>query len=126
MERLELELTANPSEAKRLRNELHQWLLRGGINGTTGHDIILAAVEAFANAVKHPIGRATPWINIEGELQPDAVTLTIEDDGHWRQPDPTRDSGGFGLALMKSFMTNVHIERTHDRTRVVLHRLLAG
>jgi len=125
MQPLELELTADPSQAKRLRNELHHWLLQGGINSSTGHDIILATVEAFANAVKHPVARATACIHIHGELQPDAVTLQIEDDGHWRQPDRTRDTGGFGLALMKSLMTDVHIEHSRDRTRVVLHRLLS-
>ena len=52
------------------------------------------------------------------------VTVTVEDDGRWRQPDRSRDSGGFGLALMKSFMTSVRIERSELGTRVVLQRLL--
>ena len=55
----ELELRADPSEAKRLRNELHVWLLEAGINGSTGYDIAAAATEAFINAIEHPAQRRT-------------------------------------------------------------------
>jgi anti-sigma regulatory factor (Ser/Thr protein kinase) len=120
--RLDLELSADPTNAKRLRNELHRWLLSAGINGSTGHDVILAAVEAFANAARHPQERRSSRIGIHGCLSEDAVTLAVEDDGHWRQPDRARDSRGFGLALMKSFMTSVHINREPTGTRVVLRR----
>ena len=58
--RLELELRADPSEAKRLRNELHAWLLEAGINGSTGYDIAAAATEAFINAIEHPAQRLQP------------------------------------------------------------------
>src|SRR5690242_8147634 len=125
-QRLDLDLTAEPSEAKRLRNELRRWLLQAGINGTTGDDITLSAVEAFANSVKHPVDRATGEIHVHGLVGSNAVTLIIEDDGHWRKPDPTQNSAGFGLALMKSFMTSVRIDRAERGTRVVLRRTLAG
>ena len=120
--RLELELSADPREAKRLRNELHTWLLGAGINDITGQDIALAAVEAFANAARHPVERKSSQICIHGQLSDDAVTLTVADDGHWRQPDRTRDTGGFGLALMKAFMTSVQIERQQTGTHVTLRR----
>ena len=125
-QRLDLELTAERTEAKRLRQELHQWLLRAGIDGATGHEITLSAAEAFANSVKHPVGRATGEIHVHGQIASNAVTLTVEDDGHWRKPERTRDSGGFGLALMRSFMTSVRIDRAERGTRVVLRRTLAS
>ena len=120
--RLDLELTTDPREAKRLRNELHSWLLGAGINSSTGQDIALAAVEAFANAARHPVERKSSHVYIHGRLSEDAVTLTVADDGHWRRPDRGRDSGGFGLALMKAFMTSVHIERQPTGTHVILRR----
>jgi anti-sigma regulatory factor (Ser/Thr protein kinase) len=123
--RIDLDLTAEPSEARRLRDELRRWLTQAGINGSTGHDITLSAVEAFTNSVKHPVDRATPEIHVHGHIAADAVTVAVEDDGHWRRPDRTRDSGGFGLALMKSFMTSVHIDRAEHGTRVVLRRTLS-
>jgi anti-sigma regulatory factor (Ser/Thr protein kinase) len=61
---LELELRSDPSESKRLRKELHAWLLDEGINGATGQDIILAASEAFANSVQHPTGRTSERISL--------------------------------------------------------------
>ena len=120
--RLELALSTDPTEAKRLRNELHRWLLSAGINGATGHDITLAAVEAFANAARHPLERRSDHVAVHGRLSEGAVTLVVEDDGHWRQPDRATDTGGFGLALMKSFMTSVHIERQPTGTYVTLRR----
>jgi len=125
-QRLDLELTAEPMEATRLRQELHQWLLRAGIDSATGHEITVSTVEAFANSVRHPVGRATAKVHVHGRIASNAVTLTVEDDGHWRKPERTRDSGGFGLALMRSFMTSVRIDRAERGTRVVLRRTLAG
>jgi anti-sigma regulatory factor (Ser/Thr protein kinase) len=124
-QRLDLELTADPADARSLRAELQEWLLEAGINGAAGHDIVLGAVEAFTNSVRHPVERATPRIAVHGVIDSSGVTVMVEDDGRWRQPDRSRDSGGFGLALMKSFMTSVRIERTELGTRVVLQRLLA-
>lgn len=120
--RLDLDLSADPTEAKRLRNELHCWLLSTGINGSTGHDITMAAVEAFANASRHPLQRRSDRIAIHGRLSEAAVTLVVEDDGRWRQPDHATETGGFGLALMKSLMTSVHIERQPTGTYVTLRR----
>jgi anti-sigma regulatory factor (Ser/Thr protein kinase) len=120
--RLDLQLSTDPTNAKRLRNELHRWLLSAGINGPTGHDITLATVEAFANAARHPQDRKSTRINIHGSVDNNTVTLQIKDDGHWRQPNPAHDSGGFGLALMKSFMTSVHIKHEPTGTQVTLRR----
>ena len=119
---LDLELTAQPSEAKRLRAELHQWLLEAGINGAVGHDITLSVVEAFANSVKHPVDRASSRIHVHGEISPGDVTLSVEDDGHWRQREQPREGGGFGLGLMKTLMTTVDIRRDASGTLVTLSR----
>jgi len=121
-DRLELELSTDPTEAKRLRNELHCWLLDAGINGSLGQDITLAAVEAFSNAARHPVQRQSDHVLVHGRLDENAVTLVVEDDGQWRRPDRERDSGGFGLALMKSFMTSVAIDRQPSGTLVTLRR----
>jgi hypothetical protein len=50
-----LRLGAAPEEGKRLRKELHAWLLHAGISGATRHDIAVAAHEAFLNAVDHDV-----------------------------------------------------------------------
>ena len=81
--RLELELRADPSEAKRLRNELHAWLLEAGINGSTGYDIAAAATEAFINAIEHPAQRVSHQVNVRGQIDADR-TVVAQD--HRRRP----------------------------------------
>ena len=121
---LDLELSTRVSELGRLRDELREWLLHADVDRPTGHDITLAIVEAFSNAVCHPIERASNRIHVHGDIKANSVTVTIEDDGGWRSPDQARSSGGYGLGLMKALMTALHIERQSHGTRVSLRRQL--
>jgi hypothetical protein len=57
-----LVLSGDASNARRLRAELHSWLLDAGINGVVGSDIVGAVSEAFGNAVAHPLGRASDQV----------------------------------------------------------------
>jgi anti-sigma regulatory factor (Ser/Thr protein kinase) len=97
---LDLALSARVSELKRLRDELREWLLQADVDASTGCEIALAAVEAFSNALRQPVDRTTNTIHVHGNINTDTVTLTIDDDGTWRIPDRTQDTGGYGLALM--------------------------
>jgi anti-sigma regulatory factor (Ser/Thr protein kinase) len=120
--RLELELKADPSEAKRLRNELHAWLLDAGINGPTGFDITLAATEAFINTIEHPVQRLSKQVSVQGEISADrTVVLKISDDGRWQQQiDAGRDQ--YGYSLIRATVTSIEI-RDHDHgTTVTLIR----
>lgn len=121
---VDLALSTGVSELKRLRDELREWLRQADVDGKTGHDIALAAVEACSNALRHPVDRASDTIHVHGNIDTDAVTLTIDDDGNWRTPDRAQNSGGYGFALMKALMTDMHIERTDRGTRVSLRRQL--
>jgi anti-sigma regulatory factor (Ser/Thr protein kinase) len=121
---LDLALSTRASEAKRLRDELGAWLVQADVDQATGYDIALATVEAFTNALRHPVERGSETIRVHGCIDSHAVTLTIDDHGNWRKPDRTRGSGGYGLALMKALMTDMQIERTLHGTRVSLRRQL--
>jgi anti-sigma regulatory factor (Ser/Thr protein kinase) len=119
---LELELTSDPSESKRLRKELHAWLLDEAINGATGQDIILAASEAFANSVQHPTGRTSERISLRGTIKPDRlVVVEIADDGQWQpNTDPRRTH--LGYFLMRATTDSVETTKTQQGTRVILTR----
>jgi anti-sigma regulatory factor (Ser/Thr protein kinase) len=119
---LDLALAADPSEAKRLRYELHAWLLQHGINGLTGHDITLAAVEGFANAVQHPVKRRTHTVRLHGQIETDGVAVTIQDDGTWHERSRNREHGGYGLKLIESLMNSVQVERSQTGTRISMRR----
>jgi len=120
--RLELVLVSAPSEGKRLRNELHAWLLTAGINGATGQDLATAATEAFINAVEHPVERSSDRIFVRGEIDADRrVTLEIEDDGRW-QPHADQSRDHFGFLLMRTGVDSVDVARSEGGTIVTLRR----
>jgi anti-sigma regulatory factor (Ser/Thr protein kinase) len=121
MQRLDLVLPSNPSEAKRLRNELHAWLLAAGINGATGHDITTATNEAFANAVEHPLHRRSNEIRISGHITSKGVVITIRDDGDWQ---PIQDDGRhhYGYSLINNLMDTIDVARTRNGTIVTLRK----
>jgi anti-sigma regulatory factor (Ser/Thr protein kinase) len=72
-----LVLGTAPDEAKRLRNELHAWLLHVGIAGATRHDIAVAAHESFLNAVNHHLDDPDVNIYVEGEITDTDVIVTV-------------------------------------------------
>jgi anti-sigma regulatory factor (Ser/Thr protein kinase) len=122
-QRLDLELSADASEAKRLRNELQRWLGSAGINGRTAQDVALAVTEAFNDAIEHPRERRTPTIRISGEVAADEIVLhvsTAED----RQPHPERGRQRYGRELMTALMNRIAVDRTPEHITVTLRRSL--
>jgi anti-sigma regulatory factor (Ser/Thr protein kinase) len=118
---LNLRLSGDPSEARKLRNELHRWLLDAGINGRLGHDIVLAADEAFSNAIQHPINRVSRDITISAEIHNKDLTVRIADQGQWQtSADPNR--AHYGQQLMHQLMDSVEIDQHHTGTTVILHK----
>lgn len=98
------------------------------------HRVISAFVEAFNNAVLHGQtrpGQPTP-IEIELVVGPDALTLSVSDEGGGFEPelvpDPDLESlpeGGMGLFIMRSFMDEVRYQRTPDGKNVLtMHKAL--
>lgn len=118
---LDLELSADPSHAKRLRNELQRWLGNAGINGHVRHDITVAVTEAFNNAVEHPRERATSRVMVSGELDDDEVVIHVRDDGRW-QPHSDPGRRHYGRQLMGALMSRIDVHRAPGHTTVTLRR----
>jgi anti-sigma regulatory factor (Ser/Thr protein kinase) len=122
-QRLHLAFKGYASEAKRLRNDVRVWLLNAGVNGTTGNDIVLAASEAFINAVEHPTNKASNTIEVTGDIDQHEVVLRVRDQGQWQEDiDPGRDH--HGLHLMRRVMTEVTINHLPSGSVVTLRRTL--
>ena len=120
---LRLFLGGDPSEAKRLRNDLRAWLLESGVNGTAGYDIVLAVNEAFINAVEHPVDRTSSTIEVTAEFAGREITVRIRDDGQWQEDlDPGRNH--YGHNVMRTVMTDVTTRRTPTGTQVTLRKVL--
>jgi anti-sigma regulatory factor (Ser/Thr protein kinase) len=97
-------------------------LLEAGVNGTTGDDLLMAATEAFINAVEHPVERASDRIVVRGEIDADRrVAFEIEDDGRW-QPHADQARDHFGFLLMRAGVDSVDVARSDAGTIVTLIR----
>ena len=121
---LALRLHADPSSLAEVRRELRHWLDRGGVDADEANDILVACSEACANAIVHATDPVEPDFEVTGTRSNGEISLTVRDFGHWRDPDPSRDSGGYGLKLMEALMDDVQVTTEESGTEVRLRRRL--
>ena len=115
-------MRAQPQHLAPLRHGLRAWLERVGANENVAYDIVLAASEACANAIEHPVGRRSRFVEVEARLlEGRRVALAVRDTGRWREPGPPRHRGR-GLGLIEAFMDDVVVERTLDGTEIRMTR----
>ena len=99
-----------------------------------GPDLDVVLDEVLSNIVRHGLrdGREHE-ICIALAVEPDTVTLTVEDDGPpfdplaYPQPDldaelGERSAGGLGIHLVRRLMDDVRYERIEERNRLVLRK----
>jgi PAS domain S-box-containing protein len=118
-----LRLERDAQQAGELRTRLQDWLGEAGATAEEIFDVTLAACEAFANAIEHPVGAAEPVVDVDGSVSEGNLTLRIRDYGGWRE-HRLREEGGLGLPLMRSLMSSVDVMRRPEGTTVVLRRRL--
>jgi serine phosphatase RsbU (regulator of sigma subunit)/anti-sigma regulatory factor (Ser/Thr protein kinase) len=115
-------MRAQPQHLAPLRHGLRAWLERVGADEDVAYDVVLAASEACANAIEHPVGRRSRFVEVEARLTGGTtVALSVRDTGQWRDPGPPRHRGR-GLALIEAFMDDVAVERTLDGTEIRMTR----
>jgi anti-sigma regulatory factor (Ser/Thr protein kinase) len=93
-----------------LRRALSDWLAREGVDEQIAFKLTLACVEAFNNAVEHPIEPALTRVEIQGELTEGELRLSLRDYGRWPDPDDLAAERGYGLTLMRALADSVVIE----------------
>lgn len=116
-------LQARPSSAVVLRRELQGWLDAQGVAERAQTDILLAASEAFANAVEHPQLPAAGVVDVEAAVVGDELEVTIRDYGAWRD-ERQRTEGGFGFPIMWAVMQDVEVDSQPEGSRITLRRRL--
>jgi anti-sigma regulatory factor (Ser/Thr protein kinase) len=122
---LQLELQARPEFMPVLRETLRSWLEDAGASKTEVFEIVLAATEAFANAIEHPQRPSSDLVEIEGTIAHSTVGISIRDYGRW-QDEWSKEDGGLGLAIMDELMDSVVVEPFKDGTIVTMQRQLAN
>jgi ligand-binding sensor domain-containing protein/two-component sensor histidine kinase len=77
-----------------------------GISGSTGHELLMVAREAIANAATHG---HPDWIRISASLEGIDLTLTVIDNGSGFVETPLSDATGehFGLVGMRERMRRI-------------------
>ena len=106
---------------------MRSWLTQARLGPQQVMDVLIAAGEAVANAIEHG-HRQSPagTINLSATALPNEVQLTITDAGTWRLPPSTPElHRGRGIALMRTLMHNVTIDRGTAGTTVHLSARIA-
>ena len=121
---LELDLEAKPIVLTALRRAISRWLAAQGASELERFDMTLAVSEAAANAVEHAYGPGDARFTIECVSREGEVTVTVRDQGAWRESQSTRR--GRGLTLMDELADSVAIDRGDGGTTVVLSKRLGS
>ncbi|MCB1289679.1 MAG: ATP-binding protein [Mycobacterium sp.] len=117
---------ADGPTAARIREDFAHWLRRDTAFAETRIcDVVLAVNEALANAAEFAYRRGPAGnvgITAVRNDGSGALTVTITDQGLWREVDPLRRrrSRGRGIPLMRTLADEVVIDTTAPGTRVCL------
>ena len=117
---LRLRIPGDADRAFPLRQRLRGWLEDAGVSRDEAAEIVTAASEAFINAVEHPQRPTSPEIDVTAEVLDHHVKLVVRDHGSWREQP--RRPGGYGLLLMRTFMSAVEVHSASGTTTVTMRR----
>jgi integral membrane sensor domain MASE1/anti-sigma regulatory factor (Ser/Thr protein kinase) len=119
---LHLRAPARPETVATTRRAVGHWLRENNVGRDEAFDVMVAATEAYTNAVLHAYGVAEGVVELDASIERNALRVTIRDQGTWRSPMPGHD--GCGLMMMRALMTEVVIESSANGTRIVMTREL--
>jgi serine phosphatase RsbU (regulator of sigma subunit)/anti-sigma regulatory factor (Ser/Thr protein kinase) len=122
--KLEMTLDARPSVLAGLRSVLGRWLTNVGADDDDVFNVALAASEAAANAIEHAYGAREGTFLVRCDSDGAQARVAVADGGRWRESQPY--GRGRGLALMRSLVDDVKLERTDSGTTVTLVKRLTA
>ena len=111
-------LKAAPAELAALRDGLRAWLVDHELDEETERSTVLAVSEAAANAVEHGYGcDGEGVVTVMASLDDGWVHVEVRDEGTWQEGRGDGDRGR-GLAIIRSIMDRLSVERNHGSTVV--------
>ncbi len=111
-------LLAAPAELAALRQRLRAWLVEQGVGEDAERGVVLAISEAAANAIEHAYGcDGEGVVTVMASLGDGRLEVEVRDEGRWRD-DPGDGDRGRGLAIMRSIMERLSVERDNGATVV--------
>lgn len=120
------DLPADAPTAAMVREDFARWLRRRvGLDETRLCDVVLAVNEALANIAEFAyLDGATGTSDLEAvnDVAAHVLTVTVSDQGHWREPDPNRRQRhrGRGIPLMRTLADSLIIDTSALGTSVCM------
>lgn len=120
-------VAADALNAGRVRDEFASWLrARADLDDVRFSDVVLAVNEALANVAEFAYlqqdGMGTIDVEAVRDRAASTLTVTITDQGCWREPDPAKQGRvrGRGIPLMRALADDVTIDTSALGTTVCL------
>ena len=125
VERLQLEVSTDPTLLREVRRDVARWLRGAGAGEEEVELIQMACHEACSNAIEHGYDFGEGTFAIEAALENGKVVVEVSDHGHWVARSKGRLPGrGRGLALIEAVMDDVELSHDGHGTTVRMHRRL--
>jgi anti-sigma regulatory factor (Ser/Thr protein kinase) len=119
-----LKLSPDREALTSLRQMLARWLREAGAEDDEVHDLVMAANEAWQNALEHGTGFARTTIDVDLEVDGQGqVSVTVRDAGR-RDRSPSDPDRGRGIELMRGLADEVTLELAPHGSTVRLSRAL--
>lgn len=118
-----LKLGPDPRSLVLLRRVLHRWLGEAGAERDEASELVMAANEAWQNALEHGTGLARTTIDVELEARDGVVVIAVRDAGR-REQDPSDPDRGRGIELMRALADEVLLDLGPHGSCVRLKRRL--
>jgi serine phosphatase RsbU (regulator of sigma subunit)/integral membrane sensor domain MASE1/anti-sigma regulatory factor (Ser/Thr protein kinase) len=118
--RLQLTGRALPETVASTRRAVGRWLTQNGVGREVAFEVMVAATEAYTNAVRHAYGVAEGTVSVDASIDGEVVTVTVSDGGVWKNARPDHD--GCGLMMMRALMDSVDVYSTSGGTEVRMTR----
>ena len=117
-------LTPEPDALASMRRILRRWLSEVGATADESASIVMAANEAWQNAIEHGHDFAPVPVSVRFELDDEDVVITIRDAGGRGMP-PSDPDRGRGIKLMRGLVDDTRLDLGSHRggVAVLRHRI---
>jgi serine/threonine-protein kinase RsbW len=121
-----LEIRACLDDLGHVRDFINEHVPAGSLGGDGAGELLLAVDEAVSNVIMHGGGHADGRIEVRVAGSPDAISVRIRDEARLFDPTAARETdlgvsplereeaGGFGLALIRRLVDELHYRVTED------------
>jgi anti-sigma regulatory factor (Ser/Thr protein kinase) len=120
MSRLEISMAAEAASVRLVRTEIMRWFheLRQSDDGLAA-SISLAVSEAVANVARHAYpGNGTGRVEVEAQLEPEAIVVSVSDGGTGMRASSSRPHNGMGLPVIGRLADGVTVVSDEGGTRI--------